>query len=68
MSKIPQPVFVNTFNVENKVQILDSGANYSVLSTVAHKDIDSKIELSDTLETIDTAGSQSTNIKVMVEW
>ena len=46
VSKIPQLVFVNTSNVESKTKILDSSANYSVLCTLAHKDIDSKLELS----------------------
>ena len=47
----------------NKVQIFDSGANYSVLSTLSHKDVDSNIELSDLLEIIETVGCQSLNIK-----
>ena len=47
----------------NKVPILDSGCNYSVLSNLEHNDLDSKLELSDILKVIESAGSQSINIK-----
>ena len=64
VSNMPQPVFIITSNVEiNKFHILDSDCDYFVLPTLEHNDLNYKIELSDTLEMIDTAESQSINIK-----
>ena len=51
VNNLPQPVFINTSHVEiNKVRILDSGCNYSALSTLENNDLDLQLELSDTLE------------------
>ena len=47
--------------IEGK-NIFDIGFNCSVLSTLDHNDLDLKLELSNTLEMIDTAGGQSINI------
>ena len=48
----------------DKINLLDSGCNYSAISKLEHRDICSDIVLSNTPESIDTASDQSINIKV----